>query len=74
MVLLQRGTTRLAGRVGIGKNENIPLHRNTVKSRFYIVYICGVHGVQAVYFRFWRSLLYGRVAVYLYSPPHFIDC
>ena len=43
MVLLQRGTTRIAGRVDALKNENTPLCRKTAKSRalhsvYYAVY------------------------------------
>lgn len=44
MVLLQRGTTRLAGRVDAWKNENTPLPRKSAKRRglhcvYYAVYV-----------------------------------
>lgn len=44
MVLLQIGTTRLAGRVDAVKNENIPPRRKSAKRRglhsvYYTVYI-----------------------------------
>lgn len=44
MVLLQRGTTRLAGRVDAVKNENIPPRRKSAKRRvlqfvYYAVYV-----------------------------------
>lgn len=56
MVLLQRGTTRLAGRVNTVKNEKQPPCRKSAKRR----------ALQCVYYAVYRlytlySLLFGRV-------------
>ena len=55
MVLLQRGTTRIAGRVDVLKNENTPLCRKTAKSRalHYVYY--AVYTVHIVYLAFFRG-------------------
>lgn len=52
MVLLQRGTTRLAGRVDAVKNENIPHAAKVPKGGVYNMYITPWHTVHTVYLAF----------------------
>lgn len=49
MVLLQRGTTRLAGRVDAVKNENIPPRRKSAKRRGLHSVYCAVYVLYTLY-------------------------
>lgn len=58
MVLLQRGTTRLAGRVDAVKNENIPQRRKSAKKRGLHSVYCAVYVLYTLY-----SLLFAVAVV-----------
>ena len=74
MVLLQRGTTRLAGRVDAGENENIPPRRKCAKRRVSHSVYCTVYRLYTLYM---CVLAVGGVASWpwacLYSHSHTID-
>ena len=81
MVLLQRGTTRLAGRVDAVKNENIPSRRKSAKRRGLHSVYCAVYVLYTLY-----SLLLAMavvavgvvcvvvVGLSVQTRPHTIDC